>query len=231
MPRFSRQRRRTPRRRRVARKKYAKRVFRIARRAAFSVQETKESRFAHTSVGGVNFSSISYGTGAVVAGLFGTIASGTGQNQRIGNSVFARGFRWYLALQPGDSTNYLRMLVVSAKQGTPVQPSLTANFVASVLSNGASGSTQWSFPVDTMRWHVHVDRTFTLRYFPETGNTASVLPQMKITKGFVKLKRKIFWDDTNTINNDLYLLMISDSAAAPNPGAVAGFFNIYFKDA
>ena len=50
-------------------------------------------------------------------------------------------------------------------------------------------------------------------------------------KTFVKCHRTIFWDDYGNINNDIYMIAISDSNAIPNPGAIGGFVNAYYKDA
>lgn len=223
--------RRVRRPRRYRKASRAKSVARIAKAIFNRAVETKEVRYSYTSVGGANFSSVSYGSGAVVAGLYGALANGTGQANRIGNAIMARGVRIWFPLQPGDNINNLRFIAVSAKSGAPVQPSSVALFLQSVLSNGSAGSTQWTYPVDTNRYKVHFDRTFYLRFNPVDGSTATSTPQTKFLKAFIRLKRRIFWDDTNTVNNDVYLIAISDSAVAPNPGAIGGFINAYFKDA
>jgi len=226
-------RRRVKRSRRFRKTSSKKGIARIAKAVFNRGVETKESRYAYTSVGttSANFSSVSYGAGSIVTGCFGGITNGTGQNNRIGNSIIARGIRIYMPLAPGDNNNCLRFIVVSPKSGAPIFPSSTASFVQSVLSNGGSGSTQWTFPVDTQRYRVHYDKTFYLRMLPVDGSTATQAPVIKFLKIFIKVNRKMFWDDTNTMNNDVYLVAISDSFTAPNPGAIGGFVNCYFKDA
>ena len=71
-----------------------KRFARIAKSVFNRSVETKEARYTYSSVGGINFSSVSYGSAAVVAGLFGAIAQGTGQAQRVGNSIYAREYEF-----------------------------------------------------------------------------------------------------------------------------------------
>lgn len=208
-----------------------KRIARIAKAAVIRTVETKEIRYNTNNVGSSNFASISYGSSSVVAGLFGAIAQGAGQANRIGSKILVRGIRIFMPLSAGDTTNQLRFICVSPKSGTPIQPGLVGTFVTQLLSNATSGSLQWTAPVDTIRWKVHFDRTFFLTYDPVDGSTNAVKPRIKFFKTFVKLNRTIFWDDVNTINNDVYLIAISDSAAAPNPGVIGGFVNCYYKDA
>jgi len=207
-----------------------KRFARIAKSVFNRSVETKEARYTYSSVGGINFSSVSYGSAAVVAGLFGAIAQGTGQAQRVGNSIYARGVRIYFPVQAGDNINNLRFICVSPKQGAPIQPTNAQVFIQGVLSNGSIGATQWTYPVDTNRWRVHFDRTFFLNFMPVDGSTSTSVARTRFLKAFVKVNRKIFWDDAGNINNDVYLIAISDSAAVPNPGVIGGFVNTYFKD-
>ena len=77
--------RKVVRTRRFRKASTTKRFARIAKSVFNRSVETKEARYTYSSVGGINFSSISYGSAAVVAGLFGAIAQGTGQAQRVGN--------------------------------------------------------------------------------------------------------------------------------------------------
>jgi len=208
-------------------------VARIAKAVFNRSVETKEARYAYTAVGttAANFSSIGYGSTAIVAGCFGGISNGTGQNNRIGSAIYARGIRIYFAIQPGDSNNNLRIIVVSPKSGAPIFPSSVSSFLQSLLSNGASGATQWTYPVDTQRYRVHLDKMYNLRFNPIDGSTGTSVPQTKFLKTFIKINRKMFWDDTSTMNNDVYIVALSDSGVNPNPGVIGGFVNCYFKDA
>ena len=67
--------------------------------------------------------------------------------------------------------------------------------------------------MDTNRWRVHFDRTFFLNFMPVDGSTSTSVARTRFLKAFVKVNRKIFWDDAGNINNDVYLIAISDSAA------------------
>lgn len=204
---------------------------RMVRREVMRSQETKDITFQYNSVAGANFGSVSYGASAVVAGFYGSITQGTGDGQRIGNALYARGINMRLALQPGDTINYMRILVVQPKgMGTPTQPSLTGPFVSSVLSGAAATGTQWLQPVDTDRWQVLFDKNYFLNFRPLDGSTATTTPTTRFVNKFIKVNRKIQWDHSNTVNNDVYIVAISDSLAVAHPGAVAGFFRVYYKD-
>lgn len=211
---------------------YAKTIARIAKSVVNKQLETKENRYPHNNIGSSSFSSVSYGSGSIVAGLFGATAQGVGQGQRVGNAIRAIGVRINLAIQPADTYNNFRIFCVSPKIATPIQPSSTAAFVTNVLSGATSSNTQWLAPIDTTRYTVHFDDQYFLRFMPTDGNTGTQVAQTVFCKHFINLKnRKIVWDDNGVINNDVYLVAISDSVAAPNPGAIAGFVNCYFKDA
>jgi len=197
--------------------------------------ETKELTYNYTNVGSSNFSSISYGSTAIVAGLFGAIAQGVNDGQRIGNSLFARGVNIHMAIQnaSADITNQVRFICFQPKKGmaTNIQPSSTASFVQSVLSGAASGATQWLQPVDTDRFEVIFDKVYYLKNTAVDGSTSASAVSTRFLRKFIKVNKKIQWDDSGVVNNDIYLLAISDSAAVPNPGAVAGYVRVYYKDA
>lgn len=210
-------------------------IKKMIRSEVLRSQETKELTYTYSNVGSSNFSSISYGSGAVVAGFFGAISQGVNDGQRIGNSLYARGININFALQnaTGDGQNYLRFIIFQARKGmaTNIQPSSTSSFVQSVLSNSSASVTQWLQPVDTDRFEVLCDKTYWFRNLPIEGNSALIVPQTHFFKKFLKINRKMQWDDSGVINNDVYMIAISDSALSPNPGAVAGFVRVYYKDA
>lgn len=224
-------RRRYGRRSRVGRaRRYKKKTSTSLRRTVTRIVnrqiETKEFRQSYSP-----YASVSYGNSSVVTGIFGAINPGVSQAQRIGNRLKATGVRIYFPISAGDTINTLRFMVVSPKAGTTVQPNAPGNFVAQVLSGAASSGVQYASPIDTSRFHVHLDRTFFLTYDPVDGSTANVKPRIKYFKSFIKINRTIFWDNSGVINNDVYFVAISDSQIAPHPGAIAGFYTAYFKDA
>lgn len=205
-----------------------------ARALIASTAETKEIRYLHSAVGSApaSFASISYGASSVAAGIFGGVALGTAQNQRIGSSIYARGIRVFFPLQPGDNTNYLRFILIQPKNGATLnQLTISSDlFIRSVFSNQASSATQWSMPVDTNRYTVFFDKTFTMSFGPLDGASGTNLPSQSLMSFFVKCNKKLTWDDTGYLSNDYFLIGISDSAAVQHPGAVGGYVKAYFKD-
>lgn len=196
----------------------------------FASQETKQIAYPYTQGG---FSSFTYGSGSAILGCFGGINQGVTESTRIGSRIYARSIGIYLAMQPGDNNNNVRLLVVQAKKdagGTPILPVNAGSFIQSILSNAPSSSIQYLQPVDTDRWQVLMDKCFNLRYLPLAGDSPNLTPQVKIIKKFIKINRPMQWDLTNTMNDDVYIIALGDSAASPNPGAVAGFFKSYWKD-
>lgn len=221
--------------RRRVRKTYRKKKMPIKtmiRKEISKKIETKDVTYQHNSIGGISFVSVGYGSTSCVSGLFGAITQGTGDGQRVGNALYARGINIRLAFQPGDSTNYLRFLVVQPKgMGTPTQPSSVATFVSNVLSGAGSAVNQWLQPVDTDRWTVLLDKNYFMKFQSLEGNNATTTPTTRFLNKFIKVNRKIQWDRQSIINNDVYVLALSDSAAIPNPGTVAGFVRCYYQDA
>lgn len=210
-------------------------IKKMIRSEVLRSQETKEVSYNYSIVAGASFGSISYGATAALSGLFGAIAQGSTNSTRIGNSIYARGVNINMAFQnaSADVTNQLRILLVQPHKGmaSPYQPNLVSTFIQSVLSGNPSGATQWLSPVDTNRWQVLLDKTYYLKNTAVDGNTGSSAVSTRFLRKFIKINKKIQWDESNVINNDVYLIGISDSAAIPNPGAVGGFVKVYYKDA
>lgn len=196
--------------------------------------ETKELTYPYSNIGGTSLVSIGYGSSSKVVGFFGAIAQGTGDGNRIGNALFARGININLAFAGNTSaiTNYLRIIIFQAKKtmATNVQPSVTGTFVQSVLSNNGSSVLQWLQPVDTDRFDVLLDKKMWFRNQPVDGNSSTVISNTKFFNKFIKINRKMQWDDSNVINNDVYMIAISDSALY-TPSTLAGFVRVYYKDA
>lgn len=114
---------------------------------------------------------------------------------------------------------------------TNIQPTSTASFVQSVLSGAPSGATQWLQPVDTDRFEVLLDKVYYLKNTAVDGSSSASAVSTRFLRKFIPINKKIQWDDSGQINNDVYVIAISDSAAVPNPGAVAGYIRVYYKDA
>lgn len=178
-----------------------------------------------------DFSSISYGSGCCIAGLASGIANNTGDGQRIGDTLTIKGVQIRLAFQPGDNQNYIRLLLVSPiKQCDRTSRSA---FLQQLMSNQASSATQWAGSVDTTNYKVYMDKQFYIHYMPSDGANATQIPMNHFVKKFFKINKKITWDVANgTVpQRELYLVAISDSTIAANPGAVAGFVKLWYTDA
>lgn len=231
-------------RRKVYRKKVyrrpkvaAKTVARIAKRVYMRNTETKSREYSFDNVGAVpagNFNSISYGTGAVAAGLVSGISPGTDDNQRIGRKVFIRGVRIYFVVNGADADKYnkVRFMLVSPRHGGDYADfsSIVANFVSGVLSNAASSSTQYANPIDTRTYHVLMDRTISITPTETSAGVFTATP--KILRKFIKINKSSYWTEGNntTAQREWYLIAISDSALPGHPGVIAGNVKLYFKD-
>lgn len=177
-----------------------------------------------------NLSGVSYGSGAAVAGLYGALAAGAADGARVGDRIHASSVNVSLAFVPGDSQNYMRILLVGARKGVRYQPADTANFVQNLLSNRGSGGDQWSMPVDTSRFKVYYDTMFEIRKVPYDGGTAASNNLSKIIRFRRKIGKNMQWDEAGEITNDVYFVCLSDSAIASHPGAVGGSILAYYKD-
>lgn len=235
MPRKTYRKRKFSRRRRYSRSKSS--VKAIVRRELTRNLERKYRQYTYTAVGASltgggaqDFSSISYGSSAIVASLCGGIANGTGEGQRVGTQITLKGVQINFALQPGDNTNYLRFLLVSPRKKTD-QSSVTA-FVQQLLSNTSSGLTQWAAPHAKDTFNIYMDKHFFLRYAPVDGNSAATIPMTRFLNKFIKFNKRISWDVAAAVNpnSDVFLVAISDSGVAANPGAVAGFVKLWYQD-
>lgn len=225
-----------------AKKTYKKRTYKrplksMVRSMILKSQETKELTYPYTNVGGTNLSSFGYGSSTAVVGFFGAVGQGVNDGQRIGNSLYARGVYINLAIQNANATleyyNNVRCIVFQPKKGmaTNIQPSLTATFVQSVLSGQSSNVTQWAGFVDTDRFQVLYDRQWYIPSVPQDGSSTTTQPTTRFLRKFIKVNRKMQWDDSGVINNDVYMILISDSGTASHPGCIAGNIRIYYKDA
>lgn len=231
-------RRKAPRRRYNRRRRTSsKYIARVARNVYMRETETKTRDYAFDNVGAVpagNFTSISYGTGAVAAGLVSGIQPGTDDGQRIGRKVFVRGVRLHLVVNGNDADKYnkIRFMLVSPKHGGDYADfsSIVGNFVSGVLSNAASSATQYANPIDTRTYKVYMDKTISVKPTETSVGVFTATPV--VLKRFIKINRSSYWTEGNntTAQREWYLIAISDSALPGHPGAVAGNVKVYFKD-
>lgn len=204
-------------------------LYRMVKQMRPEVKE-KIYSYANVGVGAVSFGSVGYGSDAKISNLSSGIVSGTSDNQRVGNQIKIIGIKFQLAVQPGDNTNYFRLVIARPK--TDLFGTGGATTVQNVLSGYTSSSTQWLSPVDTDRYNVYYDKRAYLNYGPVDGSTTTTVPKrIQFFEKFIKLNARIQWDQESNISRDIFVMAISDSAAISHPGAVAGYFKIYYTDA
>lgn len=185
------------------------------KKAVSSIAKRVVNRQAETKTGALAVS-VNFGTNGTLTDLWGTLAQGSGQNQRIGDQVHAQSmtFRGYVAIDTGVITgaydrNSVRMLVVAGKR-----PLTNADFT--------SFSPQTAIDHELMT--VLVDKpinfatTKTLVYFHKR----------------IKLNRTFKYDSSGAITNrPVYLFVVPQGGT----GILAGTGNSinfqvqrYFKD-
>lgn len=186
-----------------------------------------------TNSGAGDFTSVSYGSTAVAAGLCASILSGTGAGARIGLKIRLKGVYVNLAIQPGDDTNYIRFLLVSPKPGAnKIDYSSTSAFVQQCLSDYGSAASQVIAPVDTDLFKVHFDKKYYMRFVPKDGNSGTTLASNRFLKKFIRFNRTIWWDESNSglPTSDVFLVATSDSAAVGNPGTQMANVDVFYTD-
>lgn len=208
--------------------KEKKQVETIAKREVRKALETKHKDKPYTSL--IASTTISYGSASSVNGMYGDIAEGTGENERIGLKIKTSGVKFDLEFRCGDLQNTIRILVVTARKGIRYQPTDVTNFVQNLLSNTAPSATQYGAPVDPDRFKILIDKKIHLRQVPYDGGTAAGISTTYLFREYVRMNKVLSWDLQGNITNDMYLVMLSDSGLVPNPGAVSGYVRAYYKD-
>lgn len=214
---------------RTYRKKNAPTVNKLARAVRKMRPEVKELTYAYTNVNGANFSSVGYGSSAISTQLCFGISQGVTDGQRIGNRIRLIGCKIYFAVQHSttDLYNNIRFLLLRPKTD---RLGTGATLIQNILSGATSSGTQWASPVDTERYKVYMDKVMNLYNRPNAGNDATVIAPTRFIRKFFKLNGSVQWDDEANVMRDYLLIAISDSAAIPNPGVVAGHVKLYYTD-
>jgi len=203
------------------------------KKAVAQKAEIKERIYPFSSVGsgGGNFGSIGYGASAVTGALCAGIVQGTEAGQRVGRTIQLKGVRYFFPSQPGDTNNYMRLILVQPK-GT-VDLSSVAGFVSQLLSQTGSGATQWGAPIDTDLYTVFFDKSYHLQSMATGEAVNTWAPTSAMISGYIKVNRRIEYQAPSGSTSplkDLWLVGISDSAAIPHPGAIAGYIKLYYTD-
>lgn len=231
------------RKRYYGRKMTGKKVASIAKRVVDKKIEMKEKTYAYTSVGldpvagaALSFSSVGYGGSAIVTRLCAGINRGTNDGERIGHKLTLKGVYVNFAIQQESGVaatityNNIRFVLLRPR-GRYTTSSYGA-LVNSIFNGNPSSATQWLTPIDTDYFQVYIDKKYNLKAMATGDPSTPTALATKFVKMFKKFNKKIQWDEQEGAPfSDIWLLAISDSAAIPNPGVVAGFVRLYYQDA
>lgn len=189
------------------------------------VNSSQETKFYDISSSGASVSS----TGTITS--LTSIAQGTTDITRVGDSISLMRMMWSGVLTVGDQFNIVRVILFQWKPNDNVAPAL-----ADLLLNGPSGSPDvYSFYNHDLRGQFHImsDRTYSL-----IGNgTSSSIPFQPKTqiliahnKGLsVGLKKVQYQGGTTVGTHKIYVLTLSDSSAVAHP-IITYNARIYYKD-
>lgn len=215
--------------RRGGRKRKTTSVKRLTRMVKSMRPEVKEKVYQYTDVNGTSYNNISYGSSTPNSLLCGGISQGVADGQRIGDKIKLIGIKVHFAFTHAnaDLYNNIRWLLIRPKTDrNSVGGTLTQN----IFSGAASGGTQWCSPVDTDRYRVLYDKSYNLYNRPNDGSTTTTIQPTRFFKKFFKVRANMQWDAEGNLTRDYILLAISDSAASPHPGVVAGHVKLYYVD-
>lgn len=194
-----------------------------------SMAETKEKVLDATSTIGLG----SVSSGGLAYGSLDTITQGVSDDQRIGNSIFLRGARFYFPIQNGDNHNHFRLILAMPHAYTRYPLGGTVNNYMSDLF-GTNSFNMYS-PINTDKYKVFYDKTILLRNLANDGNSTTANPDTRLLQKFFKINKKIQYEYDAPSGfvkptTELILYAISDSIAVSHPGALGGFLKLYYKD-
>ncbi len=179
----------------------------------------------------VAFSSFSYDSGIGVFNVCTNIAQGSAYNQRLGNDVRLQRLKAKMFIAPGDSFNCVRVLVIASKG--LVTSATTSTFAAQVFS-GVTGAAQTTAPVDPLSFDVLHDELLTPHFRPVDGNTSASVGVPETVMLDVSLGgRLVTYNQSGGAfaGKPVWLLLVSDSAAVPNPGCSQAGIEVQFTTA
>lgn len=140
--------------------------------------------------------------------LTGLIAEGDGYYHRSGSKVRILGVRISGVMSPGDTVNVVRILMEQN------DPSKTLTHTIDSIVTKLKGNTQ-------KKYH---DEYVTLS---TTGDTA-----VRTYNRYIKINKTVNYASTlGQALEGIYLYMIGDSTAIPNPGFTVGSLEVFFKNA
>lgn len=150
-------------------------------------------------------------------------AQGTTGITRVGRKIRIKSFELYGILSAGDSSNCVRIALYTADVGT----TLTAVDMDWKLARDRVGGGNLGT--------VYYDKFVPVQFTPYDGSAGTGVSQQKIVhiKKYFKNPIVVTYadDSTTTYNKTLFLSVISDSVAIPNPGFTRGYAIARFEDA
>lgn len=150
------------------------------------------------------------------------IALGQTDNTRIGNHVHPKTINGKLVFIAGDATQVMRAIVFKWKENDAFNPPTTAQ----ILSNGPSGAPDvYSFYNRDSPGNYQILKD----YFVVGANGTSNSKLVQSREFSIRLSGKTqFWSDVGVAGtNKIYILIMSDSSAVPNPTLSSNFETIY----
>ncbi len=199
-----------------------------------AAQERESQRILTLKLGDgglVAFSSFSYDSGLGICNIPNNITQGSALNQRLANDIRLRRLTAKLFIAPGDNFNCVRVLVVASRG---LVTSATTSTFASQLFSGVTGSAQVAAPVDTLSFDVLHDELVVPFYRPADGNSATQIGVPVPVSFDVHLgDRLVTYNQGNAAysGKPVWLILVSDSAAVPNPGCVQAGLRVEFTSA
>lgn len=202
---------------------------RYVKRAISRATETKWLTWPYDNLGAqqVNLGSVGYSSSSVYTSLCAGIPPGYEIYNRIGREIVVTGLNIRLALEAGDTYNFLRIVVFTPRSN--VQMPVGINDLISHMFSNINGAATVHAPIDTTLYRPFFDRKYRLRHVPVDGSTTSTYPLVVSVNKTLRLRKKIKWVGLDVVS-DIHVIAISDSSVMPNPGAIAGRFKLFFKD-
>lgn len=158
-------------------------------------------------------------TAATITPL-GLIAQGSDVNQRVGNTIVLTSIQFKGDCVVGDATNFVRHMIVLDRDSNGVAP-----VTADILDASTITSTIWC-PYNNdnkLRLRVLYDNVYNIN----TVNQPYVLDKQFLKLGGKKGIQSVYAASgaaqVNLLTNQLYSLVVSDSALGPHPAVFFGY--------
>lgn len=199
-----------------------KKAVRVAVKREINRHTEIKEKIWDTTINGQAFTSIDNSGSAI--GLTNSLTQGTGNGNRIGDSVRLKSLRFDYIAAAGDATNVLRMIIV-----TPRKKDIGSSFGA-IIQNVLYGTRAVYKPIDTDLYTVLYDK-MTYAQLLASGTTPTYSSTPMYFKGYINLRDvEINYDTSGNPNRDVFVILISDSVAISHPGLIQGYMRLKYYD-